>query len=94
MERLVENDLDKPEKERLVHQLTKRNKREEMHLDHNVTVSLSNKCNSDSNECIVMVTSLSRRLTRNFVEKILPPGLLVVISWVRKNECSQFDWID
>ena len=86
--------LERMRNSSLIANLTKRNIPEIMHLDHDVKVTLSNKCNSNSNECIVMKTYLTRRLTRKFVELILPPGLMVVTSWVRienhKYSCRRF----
>ena len=50
---------------------------EQLNLDYEVKTSLTKMDNS-----LVLEILLKRSLTRSLIENIIPPGLLVVVSWV------------
>ena len=54
-------------------------KQDGFNLDYEVNVSLSKSLLEGSMDLQI---TMERKGMRNFIENILPPGLLVVVSWV------------
>ena len=67
----------------IVHEMTNWYDRERLNLDYQVNVKFWNDSREEGNiTWIGMDIDLERKFTRNFMELILPPALLVFVSWV------------
>ena len=63
-----------------------------MNLDYYVSVKLENIVQNERNIVGILI-ELKRKFGRNFIELILPPSLLVLVSWVslfRTFHCTNF----
>ena len=60
----------------------KSQKQDPLNLDYDVVVSLREEI-VDQKVWVYFEITLTRKVARNIIENILPPGLLVVVSWVK-----------
>ena len=51
---------------------------ESQNIDYDATASLSNR----TSKTLSFKLKLNRKITRSVIQNILPPGLLVLVSWV------------
>ena len=66
-----------------VHKITNWHEKERLNLDYHVNVKFWNDSIYEKT-WIGMDIDLKRKFTRNFMEFILPPAVLVFVSWVCK----------
>ena len=64
-----------------------RKKQDPLNLHYDVVVSLREEI-VDQKVWVYFEITLTRKVARNVIENILPPGLLVVVSWVKRDEQS------
>ena len=51
---------------------------ESQNIDYDATASLSNR----TRKTLSLKLNLNRKITRSVIQYILPPGMLVLVSWV------------
>ena len=63
---------------------------DQLNLDYNVKVKLRTDNEKWSRPFLMYEISMERSLTRSLIENIIPPGLLVSVSWVRDHRLDNF----